>query len=138
MPRLALAAFGTAIGGVFLAALFYWLAATLNPGGRAPASSRRSTGCCGNKWWFDELYDVMFVQPTMFVSRLVAGFDRRVDRLASSTARPRVTVWFREAGDLIADRDVRRWAREPVRPPGPTRWASALRPVANRPACGNT
>jgi NADH:ubiquinone oxidoreductase subunit 5 (subunit L)/multisubunit Na+/H+ antiporter MnhA subunit len=31
-----------------------------------------------NKWWFDELYDFLFVRPTFIVSRLTAGVDRRL------------------------------------------------------------
>jgi len=30
------------------------------------------------KWYFDELYNVVFVQPTLFVSRRVADFDKKV------------------------------------------------------------
>ncbi len=31
-----------------------------------------------NKWYFDELYDAIFVRPVMFFSKLVANFDRQV------------------------------------------------------------
>ncbi len=31
-----------------------------------------------NKWYFDEIYDVIFIRPVMFVSRRVADFDRNV------------------------------------------------------------
>jgi NADH:ubiquinone oxidoreductase subunit 5 (subunit L)/multisubunit Na+/H+ antiporter MnhA subunit len=31
-----------------------------------------------NKWWFDELYGAVFVRPTMFLARQIAGFDRTV------------------------------------------------------------
>jgi NADH-quinone oxidoreductase subunit L len=35
-----------------------------------------------NKWYFDELYQVIFIRPVMFVSQLVALFDKLViDRL---------------------------------------------------------
>jgi len=31
-----------------------------------------------HKWWFDELYQAVFVRPVHFVARLVAQFDRTV------------------------------------------------------------
>jgi len=41
-----------------------------------------------NKWYFDELYDFLFVRPVMFVSKLVAEFDRKwIDWLIDSLAR---------------------------------------------------
>jgi NADH-quinone oxidoreductase subunit L len=40
-----------------------------------------------NKWYFDEIYDVVFVQPVLFVSRRVSDFDRHViDRLVDGAA----------------------------------------------------
>jgi len=30
-----------------------------------------------NKWYFDELYNAIFVRPVLFLSKLVANFDRR-------------------------------------------------------------
>jgi NADH-quinone oxidoreductase subunit L len=43
-----------------------------------------------HKWYFDELYDALFVQPALFVSRRVAEFDKQVidgiiDNLAVGT-----------------------------------------------------
>ena len=29
-----------------------------------------------NKWWFDELYDWLFVRPTHVISKLAANIDR--------------------------------------------------------------
>jgi NADH-quinone oxidoreductase subunit L len=41
-----------------------------------------------NKWWFDELYDNLFVKPVHVVSRAVANFDKLViDRLIDALAR---------------------------------------------------
>jgi NADH-quinone oxidoreductase subunit L len=41
-----------------------------------------------HKWWFDELYQLAFVRPVMFVSRLTADLDRKgIDGLADSLAR---------------------------------------------------
>ncbi|MBX3434937.1 MAG: NADH-quinone oxidoreductase subunit L [Pirellulales bacterium] len=40
-----------------------------------------------NKWWFDELYDAIFVKPVMLVSNLAAKFDRSaIDGLIHGTA----------------------------------------------------
>ena len=41
-----------------------------------PTVPRRCTASCCNKWYFDELYQAMFVQPVLFVSRRVAQFDK--------------------------------------------------------------
>ena len=41
-----------------------------------------------NKWYFDELYQIVFVRPTLWLSRMVAGADRNlIDWLVDSTAR---------------------------------------------------
>jgi NADH-quinone oxidoreductase subunit L len=41
-----------------------------------------------HKWWFDELYRLLFVRPVMFVSRVTAELDRRgIDGLADGLAR---------------------------------------------------
>ncbi|HMC10939.1 MAG TPA: NADH-quinone oxidoreductase subunit L, partial [Pirellulaceae bacterium] len=54
---------------------------------------------------FDELYDALFVQPTMVISRLLAAFDKRwIDGFLDGTAR--VCVWFSKTWDFIADRTV--------------------------------
>jgi NADH-quinone oxidoreductase subunit L len=94
-------AFGTAVFGIGLAAAFYW------KGFVNPAEVRQQFGAIytflRNKWYFDELYDFIFVRPTMVFSRLIAGFDRRwIDGFIDNTAR--VTVWFTRLWDLIVDR----------------------------------
>ena len=91
------------VGGILLAAAFFWVGA-LNPDDVrrqfAPVYS-----LLVNKWWFDELYDAIFVQPTMLISRLAAGIDRRwIDGFLDGTAR--WTVWFSQVWDLIADRTI--------------------------------
>ena len=58
-----------------------------------------------HKWWFDEIYDALFVQPTMVVSRLIAAFDTRwidwfLDGLATCTVR------FSKIWDFVADRTL--------------------------------
>ena len=53
-----------------------------------------------NKWWFDELYDRIFVRPTHAVSKLIAGCDKRVlDWFLDSTAR--WTRAFSKLNDLF-------------------------------------
>jgi NADH-quinone oxidoreductase subunit L len=71
-----LAAFSAAIIGVFIAAVLYlW-----RP--MAPAEIRQTFQplykLLWNKWYFDELYDAVFVRPTKGVSGLIARFDRVV------------------------------------------------------------
>jgi NADH-quinone oxidoreductase subunit L len=40
-----------------------------------------------NKWYFDEIYQTIFVRPVMFISRRVADFDRNViDRIIDGCA----------------------------------------------------
>ena len=58
-----------------------------------------------NKWWFDELYNFVFVQPTLWISRCIAGFDKHVidrgiDGLAWLTRRV-ADVW-----DAVVDRGI--------------------------------
>ncbi len=50
----------------------------MNPDGDRAASSPSIYQFLWNKWYFDELYEALFVQPVMFVSRRVAEFDRTV------------------------------------------------------------
>jgi NADH-quinone oxidoreductase subunit L len=46
-----------------------------------------------NKWYFDELYQVIFIRPTMFVSGLISKFDKQViDRFIESLARGALNV----------------------------------------------
>jgi NADH-quinone oxidoreductase subunit L len=71
-----LSAFGAAALGVFAAALIY-LWRTLDP-----LEIRQTFSpiyrLFWNKWYFDELYDIVFVAPAMFLARQVAAFDRGV------------------------------------------------------------
>ena len=58
-----------------------------------------------NKWWFDELYDWVFVKPTYLIANLVAGFDRSwIDGFIDGLA------WFVRSfsvmWDLITDRTI--------------------------------
>ncbi len=81
-----LIAAGTAAAGLLLACCIYWWRLI------DPAEVRNMFaalyGFLRNKWWFDELYNVIFVQPTLLVGRLVAGLDRRaIDGLIDGMAR---------------------------------------------------
>jgi NADH-quinone oxidoreductase subunit L len=69
-------AISTAMAGFLLAVVFYGLR-ILDPAEVRNQFSAVYTFLI-NKWYFDELYNVLFVQPVMFVSRRVAEFDRKV------------------------------------------------------------
>lgn len=58
-----------------------------------------------HKWWFDELYDWIFVRPTLVVSRLASSLDQRwidwlIDGLASCTRK------FSEFFENLSDRTL--------------------------------
>jgi NADH-quinone oxidoreductase subunit L len=96
-----LIAFATAAAGVFLACVIYWwkkLSAD-----DVSQQFRPVYRFLWNKWWFDELYDFIFVRPTHFIARRVAAFDRAViDWIIDGTAtscRVFAALW-----DLIVDR----------------------------------
>jgi NADH-quinone oxidoreductase subunit L len=98
-----LLATGTWVGGILLAAAFFWW------GYLNPADVRRQFApvhtLLWNKYYFDELYDAIFVQPTHVVSRLAAGVDKRwIDGLIDFLAR--ATVRFSYAWDVVADRGI--------------------------------
>jgi NADH-quinone oxidoreductase subunit L len=67
-----------------------------------------------NKWWFDELYDFLFVRPSHFVARLAAAVDRRwIDGLIDGSARFTrgfAVVWDRLADHLVVDGSVNAFA----------------------------
>jgi NADH-quinone oxidoreductase subunit L len=78
-------AFGTAMSGFMLAVVFYGLR-ILNPA-EVRAQFRPIYEFLIHKWYFDELYNILFVQPTLFIARRIAQFDKTVidgliDRLA--------------------------------------------------------
>jgi NADH-quinone oxidoreductase subunit L len=84
-------AFSTALTGFTIAALFY-LFRIFNP-----ETVRKALfpvhAFLVHKWFFDELYDFVFVKPTLLLSQVAAEFDRRViDRIADGSARLCVTV----------------------------------------------
>jgi NADH:ubiquinone oxidoreductase subunit 5 (subunit L)/multisubunit Na+/H+ antiporter MnhA subunit len=71
-----IAAFSAAMIGLFVATLLY-LWRTLNPA-EIKQTFQPIYKALWNKWYFDELYDLIFVRPTMFLSTQIAGFDRTV------------------------------------------------------------
>jgi len=87
-------AFSTALGGFLLATVFYGLR-LLNPN-----DIRQQFGAIYhfllNKWYFDELYDAVFVRPARGLAKLVSGFDRNgIDWLIDNLAR-----WTRGLADI--------------------------------------
>lgn len=80
-----LTAFATALAGVLLAAAMY-LKPIVSPTGVA-AAVRPVYTFLVNRWYVDELYDTIFVQPALRIARVVSGFDRQViDRLINGLA----------------------------------------------------
>lgn len=80
-----LLAFGAAISGILLASIFY-LWKTLDP-----SDVRRSFDpiyrLLVKKWYFDEIYNAVFVRSTLAVAACVAMFDRQViDRTVDALA----------------------------------------------------
>jgi NADH-quinone oxidoreductase subunit L len=92
----------TALTGFFLAVVFYGLR-ILNPA-EVRAQFRPIYQFLIHKWYFDELYDFLFVRPVMFASRRVAQFDRNViDVIVDSMAvLARMGAWL----DDLIDRYV--------------------------------
>jgi NADH:ubiquinone oxidoreductase subunit 5 (subunit L)/multisubunit Na+/H+ antiporter MnhA subunit len=58
-----------------------------------------------NKWYFDELYDAIFVQPAHVIARFVSGIDRNwIDGLIHRIAA--IVVWFSKVWDYWIDRGL--------------------------------
>jgi NADH:ubiquinone oxidoreductase subunit 5 (subunit L)/multisubunit Na+/H+ antiporter MnhA subunit len=80
-----LTAFGTAVAGVFLAALMY-LWRVISPETIA-AIFRPLYAFLAGRWYFDELYDLVFVKPTLGLASLASAVDRGlIDRLIDGLA----------------------------------------------------
>jgi len=71
-----LTAGGAALAGVLLAAAFYGLR-WLDPE-EARQQFYRAWVVLRHKWYFDELYNWIFVLPVLHLSRFIAGFDRKM------------------------------------------------------------
>ncbi len=69
-----LTAFMTALVGVLLAALMY-LWSVISPAAVA-ATLRPLYTFLANRWYFDELYDVVFVKPVLAISAFASAIDR--------------------------------------------------------------
>jgi NADH:ubiquinone oxidoreductase subunit 5 (subunit L)/multisubunit Na+/H+ antiporter MnhA subunit len=80
-----LTAFATALGGVLLAAAMY-LWKVLSP--QVVAGMFRPVYTfLANRWYFDELYDAVFVKPVLGIAGLASGVDRGlIDRLIDGLA----------------------------------------------------
>ena len=95
-----LLATGTWFAGITLATLMYAL------GYLNPEDVRRQFApvysLLWNKWWFDELYDWMWVKPTFVISRFISGIDKNwIDVFIDSLAR--FVAWFARAWEFIGD-----------------------------------
>jgi NADH-quinone oxidoreductase subunit L len=100
-----------ALAGAASAYVFY-AARLVNPGDVQRQFSSLYTFLV-QKWWFDELYDVMFVRPVQTIAAWFATFDRVViDGLLHWSARSAVTVssWDRRFDEQIIDGFVDRLA----------------------------
>jgi proton-translocating NADH-quinone oxidoreductase chain L len=75
----------TALSGFFLAAVFYgW---RILDAREVRNQFRPIYEFLVHKWYFDELYNTLVVQPVLFVSRRIADFDKKViDRFIDSLA----------------------------------------------------
>ncbi|RCS47716.1 NADH-quinone oxidoreductase subunit L [Bremerella cremea] len=96
-----LIAFAAALSGILLASVFY-LWRTLDV-----ADVRKTFvpiyGFLFGKWYFDEIYQVVFVQGTLCIAAMVAWFDRKViDRLVDGLGC--LVVKLAQAGDFWIDR----------------------------------
>lgn len=98
-----LLATGTWLAGIGLATLMYGL------GYLNPEDVRRQFSpiysLFVNKWWFDELYNFLFVQPTLVIGRVISQFDKVwIDGFIDWLSR--AVVWFSRKWELIADRGL--------------------------------
>jgi NADH-quinone oxidoreductase subunit L len=98
-----LIAIGTSVAGFLLATFMYGL-------GRVDPADVRGQfepiyRFLRNKWWFDELYDLLFVKPILVLSRFAAGIDRKwIDWIVDGIAK--VTRRFSVAWDRLADQSI--------------------------------
>lgn len=98
-----LLATGTWIAGIGLATAMYWMR-WLN----ADEVRRQFNPIYNfllNKWWFDELYAMVFVYPTQWLGRLVSSNDKNVfDWFLDNTAK--TFVWIARLWEGFADQTV--------------------------------
>jgi NADH-quinone oxidoreductase subunit L len=96
-------AFSTALGGFLLATIMYcWKKLDAE---EVRQQFPRVYRFLWHKWWFDELYDAVFVKPTHFIARRVAQFDLgMIDWIADNSAT--LTRKVANAWDAVVDRGV--------------------------------
>jgi NADH-quinone oxidoreductase subunit L len=98
-----LAAFGTAMSGLLLATIIY-LWQWLNPA-ELKQAFKPLHGFLWNKWFFDELYDWVFVRPTMVLSRWAAWVDRNIiDSILHGAAA--ISRGFSKVVDAVGDQTL--------------------------------
>lgn len=98
-----LLATGTALSGIALAAVMYLL--RLLSADEVRRRFPRVYRFLLNKWWFDELYEFVFIKPTLVIGRFIAAFDRNwIDWIVDGSAR--VTKAFANFWDQFADRGI--------------------------------
>ncbi len=96
-------AFGTAVAGFLLAFVMYGLRRI--SADEVAKQFAPVHGFLRNKWYFDELYHILFFKPTHFVAKLVARFDRRaIDWVIDGTAK--VARKVSDTGDAIIDKGL--------------------------------
>jgi NADH-quinone oxidoreductase subunit L len=106
----------TGIIGILLAAFMYVL-----PGSRGLVASEMAAkfkwihNFLLNKWWFDELYEVIFVKPSKVIGKWVSWIDLNIlDSIVHFCARATkatATFWERLADQIIVDGSVNLMAR---------------------------
>lgn len=96
-------AFGSAVCGILLAAVvYYWQKVSA---AEIRKQFEPAYQFLIHKWYFDELYDWMWVKPTLVLSRFVATIDRNVfDRFLHGVAN--FTRAFSKWWEFVADRTV--------------------------------
>jgi proton-translocating NADH-quinone oxidoreductase chain L len=98
-----IAAFSTALSGVILASIIY-LWRILNPD-ELKQSFQPIHTFLWNKWYFDELYNYIFVKPVMWIAGLAAWFDRGViDSILHGAAA--IARGFSKVVDALFDQTV--------------------------------
>jgi NADH-quinone oxidoreductase subunit L len=84
-------AFSTALAGFVLATLFYGV--NVLSAEEARRQFRPIYNFLWHKWYFDELYNVVFVQPSLVLSRCIAHIDKQIiDRFIDGCGRATVAV----------------------------------------------
>ena len=70
-------AFGTAASGLLLATMIYFWDFGLRPA-ELKRTFKPLHSWLWNKWWFDELYEWIFIKPTKLISSCISWFDLKI------------------------------------------------------------